>query len=168
MEILLVDVIAKKNSVSVKESIHFSDVALVLDAEINGKFRISQQQEDLFSLDGTLRATVSTICDRCGAEMEFEVEQNYFYQLRIGAPPQVGSEYHCTDDDCEVLYLSEAVIDSETILREQLLLALPTSCLCVESCQGLCDRCGINLNEKKCKCREINENSPFAILKKLQ
>jgi len=80
----------------------------------------------------------------------------------------MNSEHHCSDDDYDVLYLSDSVIESTDILREQLLLALPVSSVCSESCMGLCDRCGTNLNENQCKCGEVNENSPFAILKKLQ
>lgn len=168
MKILLTDSVARKSSYTVEESIQFSGADPVLNAEICAKFEVSQQGEDVFSLDGSLKAAVITNCDRCGNRIDFNVEQDFSYQLRLEEEPQMASEYNCTDEDCEVVYLSEPVIESSEILEEQLLLALPTYCLCDDKCKGLCDRCGINLNEKQCKCKETNENSPFAILKNLQ
>jgi DUF177 domain-containing protein len=168
MKILLTDSIARENSFTFEESIQLSGNDPVLNAEVVAKFLVRKQEEDVFSLDGSLKAAVSTSCDRCGTRTELNVEQSFFYQFRLEDEPQMASEYNCTDEDCEVIYLSEPVVESSTILKEQLLLALPVSCLCSDKCKGLCDRCGVNLNEKQCKCREINENSPFAILKRLQ
>jgi uncharacterized protein len=44
------------------------------------------------------------------------------------------------------------VIDLDPLLREQLLLALPTYPVCGEGCKGLCPVCGTNLNERECGC----------------
>ena len=44
------------------------------------------------------------------------------------------------------------VVDLLPMIREQLILATPMQCLCQEECQGLCQTCGINLNEGVCKC----------------
>jgi uncharacterized protein len=43
-------------------------------------------------------------------------------------------------------------IDAGAILREVLLLELPIQLLCQESCAGLCDQCGQNLNLGPCGC----------------
>jgi uncharacterized protein len=43
---------------------------------------------------------------------------------------------------------------------------IPAKHLCRESCKGLCPRCGANLNEETCECRQDLKSSPFAILKK--
>ncbi len=168
MQILLADSDAKKNSIVTTELIQISDTAFVLNAEIDGTFRITRKEENVYTLDGSMTAVVTTACDRCGIPVVLNVDQSYFYQLRVEEQPQMNSEHHCSDDDYDVLYLSDSVIESTDILREQLLLALPVSSVCSESCMGLCDRCGTNLNENQCKCGEVNENSPFAILKKLQ
>lgn len=168
MKILLTDSIAKKISCTVEESIQLSDTDPVLNAEILAKFLVSQQKEDIYSLDGSIKSTVLTNCDRCGNRFGFDVDQNFHYQLRVGEEPEIALEYNCTDEDCDVVYLSEPFVESSDILKEQLLLALPVNNLCDDKCKGRCERCGINLNEKQCKCKEKNENSPFAILKNLQ
>ena len=43
-------------------------------------------------------------------------------------------------------------VDLLPMVREHLILATPMQCLCQENCLGLCQVCGINLNEKKCEC----------------
>lgn len=168
MEILLADSAAKKNSLTVKELIQFSDIEPELNAEVVAKFLVSQREGNIYSLDGSMIAAVVTCCDRCTNMVELNFEQEFSYQLRVEEEPQMAAEYGFGEEDCDVVYLKEPVVESGDILREQLLLALPTTCLCGDNCKGLCDRCGINLNEKQCKCKETNEDSPFAILKKLQ
>ncbi len=168
MEILLTDSVADKKTLAVKESFTFSDGFPLWDIEVNADFLISQEKDDVYSLKGNFKARADSSCDRCGNTVRLKIDEHFFYQLRVEEEPQMVSDYNCSDEDCDVVYLSEPVIDSSDILKEQLLLALPVSVLCDDKCKGLCDRCGINLNEKQCKCRETNENSPFAILKQLQ
>ena len=168
MKILLIDNIDESRSIDVEESFQFSDVGAELTAEVQARFLLSQRTADLYSLAGNMKATVVTSCDRCGERVEFCVDQDFRYQLRLEDVPQIASEYNCSSEDCEVLYLSDPIIESSDILSEQLVLALPVHHFCDEACKGLCDCCGVNLNEKQCKCRETNENSPFAVLKQLQ
>lgn len=167
MKILLTDSIVRNRNYHLEKTIHFSDAAQ-LTAEVKAKILVKQAKEDVYSLSGNLQARVITSCDRCGNRAEFDVDQDFVYQLRLEEEAEMVSEYNCSDEDHEVLYLSEPVVESNDILSEQLVLALPVHRYCDDECKGLCDRCGVNLNEKSCKCKEINVNSPFAILKKLQ
>lgn len=168
MKIQLSDSIAKKKHYRIEQSIRVSDCGPFLRAEVDGKLLLSHRQDEIYGLDGNLVALVSSQCGRCGKEIRLSVEQEFHYQLRVEEEPQLDADFDATDEDYEVVYLLEPTVDSSSIVKEQLLLALPTSCLCVEDCKGLCDRCGVNLNEMQCKCKESNENSPFAILKNLQ
>ena len=52
------------------------------------------------------------------------------------------------------------------MLREQLILSIPIQALCQEQCQGLCQACGQNLNERQCGCDVLDTKSPFAILRR--
>lgn len=167
MKILLTDSIARDRKYHLNESFHLSDAG-ELTAEMQAHFSVKQAEENVYSLSGSLQAHGVTSCDRCGSRAEFDVRQDFFYQLRVEEEPEMVADYNCGDEDSEVVYLVEAVVESNEILSEQLVLALPAHRYCVAECKGLCDRCGVNLNEESCKCREINENSPFAILKKLQ
>jgi uncharacterized protein len=168
MKILLTQELATKAHFSFEESIRFAKEEPGIAAELIVDFQIHQVQEDRFRLEGQLEGTVQTQCDRCCKELELAVSHDFTYSLRLDEEPAQASEYNCTEDDCETMFLHEPAVESEDIIREQLLLAMPGFSLCGRDCKGLCDRCGINLNIKSCKCGEVNENSPFAILKDIQ
>ncbi len=51
--------------------------------------------------------------------------------------------------------ITESQIDLLPALREHLILATPPHPLCREQCLGLCQACGVNLNDDVCEC-----NSP--------
>jgi uncharacterized protein len=60
-------------------------------------------------------------------------------------------------------------LDILPTIFEETLLSVPIQPLCRNTCQGRCQKCGANLNIKKCHCHKSikNENRPFAKLKKL-
>ena len=47
---------------------------------------------------------------------------------------------------------SQLVIDMDPDIREEIILDYPIKPLCKPDCQGLCLKCGRNLNEGKCNC----------------
>lgn len=57
-------------------------------------------------------------------------------------------------------------IDLTDMVREELLLHFPAIPLCSESCKGLCDKCGIDLNRESCNCEHEEKKvmSPFKFL----
>ncbi len=168
MKILLAENSTNRKKYSVREFVQFSDTVPMFEAEITGSFLVSRKKEDLFHLEGELTAAVVSTCDRCGCRIEYGVQHDFFYHYHLESEPVRESDYDGTDENCEDVYLVEPVVETVDVLKEQLLLAMPQQSLCGEQCKGLCNRCGMNLNENQCKCSENNENSPFAILKKLQ
>jgi len=168
MKIVLTDITAKNHSFTFEESIEFPEEGVELLADVEAKIVVSQQKEDVYRLCGNLKTKVLRSCDRCGKAVQFHIDEDFQYQLLLQEEPQFESEYQCSNEDCELLYLADPEVESSEILSEQLLLALPTHITCADDCKGLCDQCGVDLNKEKCTCKEINENSPFAILKNLQ
>jgi uncharacterized protein len=60
------------------------------------------------------------------------------------------------------------VIDLDPIVREQLLLAVPSYPVCGDACKGLCSVCGANLNERDCGCDRHVPDPRWAGLKNLK
>ena len=61
-------------------------------------------------------------------------------------------EHAITPDETEIGYYEESGLLLEDVVREQVLLSLPSRTLCKADCQGLCPRCGQNLNLAHCSC----------------
>lgn len=55
-------------------------------------------------------------------------------------------------DDCVVVH--DGFLDIDDEIREIVELEFPTRILCQEECKGLCCRCGKDLNEGPCDCKE--------------
>ncbi len=168
MKTLLADIVGKREQYSFSESIDSPLYDFRQGGPVTASLLVRQQSEKVYTLSGELQASAKANCDRCGNSIPLHIDREFHYVLHISDEPEGDAEHQCSDEDCEILYLDESAIDSEAIVAEQLLLAIPVQRLCDSSCKGLCPECGINLNEKKCKCGEINSNSPFAILKTLQ
>jgi uncharacterized protein len=87
-------------------------------------------------------------CDRCGASITRSI-QGFVQTLYTFDRTKYGE---ANTDDIRLLSGSEQEIDIRQDVRDALILAVPTKILCRKECLGLCPQCGVNLNEKKCKC----------------
>jgi uncharacterized protein len=67
-----------------------------------------------------------------------------------------------------VTYLEEGRINTDHLLRENVLLSLPVQPLCREDCRGLCPQCGANLNLRLCGCQAPRVEPRMQILRKLR
>lgn len=97
----------------------------------------------IVDIDVDLLAVLELSCSRCLETFEKELS------LHI-------SEKHARDvseDDFDTIQLSEGdTVDITDILTKDIISSLPIQHLCSESCQGLCQQCGTNLNHETCDC----------------
>ena len=73
-----------------------------------------------------------------------------------------------TTEEMEMTYFEGEEIDLKDVLQQQLIMSLSQRPLCKEACKGLCQKCGADLNDGKCRCPDDQTNSRFAILKGLK
>lgn len=120
-------------------------------------------------LKGELQFTALLACDRCGIPVERRLDEEFEYIFSLEEQNTTEApELECSDEDCKTFRLNEPVIDVDTILREQVFLAIPVRTLCTEDCKGLCPGCGAVLNSEICSCSSGGSNSPFAVLERLR
>jgi uncharacterized protein len=120
-------------------------------------------------LTGKLAATVRMGCARCGRPVDCNIDEEFYYLVTMQEEPVAGgTEKECSDEECDILYLKEPVVDIDEIFREQLFLAVPQKVLCHSDCSGICPECGKLKSSGGCNCSEDMSNSPFAILKTLK
>lgn len=58
-----------------------------------------------------------------------------------------------SDDNDEFIVLDGVRLDMDSLVSEDIYLALPTRFLCKDDCKGLCSICGVDLNEQQCNCQ---------------
>jgi len=70
--------------------------------------------------------------------------------------------------DPEAWRIVEAQIDLAPMVREAVLLALPTAPLCRADCPGLCPECGADLAEGRCECLPADSDDRWDALEALR
>lgn len=133
--------------------------------------------EDEAWVAGHLRGTLILECVRCLSDFQTfsEIPVEVYYRSQEPSTekekPKGRTEKDPEPSGEEVdsyLILNDQFNLAE-MLRELLILSIPIQPLCQEQCQGLCHRCGQNLNQQQCGCDILKPESPFAILRdKLQ
>jgi uncharacterized protein len=121
---------------------------------------------ELFFRGEFTAATVAT-CARCAEEFVAPSGRGFRYVL---APRSIGdgSNAGLRTEDLEFSLYDGEEVDLTPLIREQMLLALPTRPLCREDCRGLCPQCGANLNERDCGCTSESADSRLAILRTIK
>lgn len=133
-------------------------------------------QKDGFLLRGRISGEVALSCDRCAEDAVVTVDQRFdefevLSEEQEAAPPrqqkngkkggESQEEQGPEEEDSPLLRHEKAGVELNVgaLFWEQFLLALPVKPLCHEACQGLCDKCGQNLNLGDCGCPE-DEGDP--------
>ena len=111
------------------------------------------------TVTGRIGLTVRFLCDRClepvlyPFDISFEKEDNM----------RQSSEERRAELD-EQAYIQEFELDTEQLLSEELLMHMPMKILCREDCKGICNRCGANLNQGPCHCKEEPKDPRMAAI----
>ena len=121
-------------------------------------------------LDGRLKTSIETTCVGCLSDFTQPLDINFHYLLWPQSAAVYEAEKELQPDDLEVGYFQGGVIDLQSIVREQMYLAVPQNPHCKEDCLGLCPACGANLNKIGCTCSVTagKTDSPFNVLQKLK
>jgi uncharacterized protein len=137
------------------------------DAAISGKVHLARHGRDIL-VRGHLAGQLGLTCGRCLEGFAAPVASDFDLLLAPGPQPQGPAEEELSAAELDQDFYTGEVVDLEAILREQIILLLPLKPLCAESCQGLCPRCGANLNREECNCQAEQADSPLAGLAKLK
>ena len=118
----------------------------------------------VYTLRGEWAAFVLRQCDRCMSEFEWAVKGDAIRGYALEEPLDIDEEERA---DIEVLSPPGA-LNLVDVLREEIWLAWKPCVICKDSCKGLCQGCGVNLNHDVCQCSGGDSDNPFAALAKMK
>lgn len=98
----------------------------------------------------------SSPCDRCATPAQRE------YSLSVERT--LVRELFDLDDE-QYIQVEGDELDLGEIARTEVILSVPGKFLCKPDCKGICDRCGINLNQQSCDCYSDKVDPRLAALK---
>ena len=115
-------------------------VQVVEDSPMNLDLRLESVHEGIL-VSGTASAEATGECGRClepiTMDLEVPVQELFLYE-----PDEALEE----DDEDQQLVVNDYV-ELEPVLRDVIVGSMPFQPVCKEDCQGLCDQCGIRLED---------------------
>jgi uncharacterized protein len=139
-------------------------VSVVEPVSVTGNVRIAGAE---VFVNGHIETRAQVECDRCLQQVETPVKADFELQY-IGGNEYASSEAaELTEDDMSVSVFDGKAIDVDEIVKEQILLAVPTRMLCRPDCKGLCPDCGVDKNTTRCACGADEVDPRWAALKNL-
>lgn len=118
---------------------------------------------------GSVTARLLLNCSRCLNEYPVEVDKTFRSEfvpdLEVS---REGEELALTYSELDVGFYHNDQLDLTAVIGEQVFLEVPMKAVCVESCKGLCDQCGTDLNKDSCDCSRSAEDPRLEALRDLQ
>ncbi len=122
---------------------------------LTGQIRLHNIGHEITAL-GQLRAVAVLACCRCLREHEVPLEFDFCETCSLTQIDEPGSyvpeaEF---DEPAPIPILDGNLVDLTELVRQLLVLNLPSRSLCSPDCKGLCPQCGADLNVTTCKCQQ--------------
>jgi len=115
---------------------------------------------------GGIATTMQLRCVRCLEGFTLPLAATFNYNLCPEKEGDLPAEMEIPKEAFDAYYYSGTVIDLTPLIVEQIVLHIPAYPLCQDSCKGICQGCGADLNRAPCHCgKEEGAVSPFAALK---
>ena len=116
-------------------------------------------------VEGSLKISLSLTCCRCLKEFSYPVDAPFKDECNPAGEVETEDEQELTDRELDLSFYSNDELDISELIKEQVLLSIPMKPLCSVECQGICTKCGKDLNEGPCGCKEEEIDPRLAPLK---
>ncbi len=115
-----------------------------------------------------LRARITTStrveCDRCVAPFSIDLSPSYTMYY-VWNESEKG---RFDPSEVQVIPAGLPVIDITEDVRQVVQLAVPLKLVCRDDCKGLCPRCGKNLNDGPCSCKDTEMDPRWDRLREMR
>ena len=139
-------------------------VSLIQPATVSGKVRLAGNE---VFVNGHVETRAQVECDRCLKPVETPVNTDFALEYITGSEYESGGAAELTEAEMSVSVFDGKAIDVDEIVKEQILLAVPTRMLCREDCKGICPECGADRNKGDCNCTTNDTDPRWVALKNL-
>ncbi|HKG98569.1 MAG TPA: DUF177 domain-containing protein [Pyrinomonadaceae bacterium] len=139
-------------------------IRLIEPVAVKGNVRLAGPE---VFVNGHIDTRAQVECDRCLQPVQLPVSADFALEYIPGSAYESTETAELTDAQMSVSVFDGDVIDVDEIVKEQILLAVPTRMLCRDDCKGICPECGLDRNSGECTCDTGNIDPRWAALKNL-
>lgn len=162
----------EKNSLDFEFSLAASEIDLEHDNAklinpVTAKGNLTKRTAQT-DVEGEVSAEIEIDCTRCLQKTENRLKIPFNVVFVTPENYSEAKETELRGEDLDVSIYEGDQINLTELVREQILLNLPVQVFCREDCQGLCEKCGANLNKTTCNCKDEEIDPRWAALKNLK
>ena len=136
------------------DEIRFSHEDAWLDTPVAVDFTLFPLGREL-RVTGSLETSIRCRCSRCVKDFVRSFAEDF--DLSYSPQPKWdggAAEVELKYEDMDIGYYDGVRFDVNALALERIELALPMQYVCRDGCKGLCYKCGADLNEETCFCKE--------------
>ena len=142
-----------------------TDIRLFAPVRITGRVRRDGYEVEL---TGELQTEAEIACGRCLQPVQTPIATEFDERFVSSVSWRDEELHELKPEDLNLAVFSGEAIDLDELVREEILLAVPSHVLCRDDCKGLCAICGVDRNLKSCECEPKEIDSRWQKLKELQ
>ena len=131
---------------------------------VHGRVRLDGRR---VKVAGKITGRLQLECDRCLQPVDSKVTTQFSREYVTTEDYEAQQAVELTEDDLDLSIFDGAVVDVDSLVREELLLAAPDHVLCRQDCKGICPECGVDRNVTACNCGSGGIDPRWAGLKEL-
>ena len=140
------------SSLNIEHSLDMSDVDFMGNFPLKNPIKISgtvSNKASVVSLNLIIEYAFAAPCDRCGVDAVHNHTVNVDKLLATAIERQ---------ESDTIITVPDMKLDVDEFVYSEVILDLPSKHLCKDTCNGICFKCGKNLNEGECSCdtREVD------------
>lgn len=139
-------------------------VNVIAPVNVTGAVRLAGPE---VFVNGHIETRAQVACDRCLKPIELPIDVDFDLQYITGGAYESSGAAELSENEMSISVFDGDAIDVDEIVKEQILLAVPTRMLCQPDCKGICPDCGIDRNTGDCACGTNKVDPRWAALKNL-
>ena len=114
------------------------------------------------SLKADVSGVMTTQCARCMKDIDVPIE--FTISETLMRSDEVDGDLGTVSEDDDVIVFEGNTVNLDEIIENNLIMNLSPRYLCRDDCKGLCPKCGKDLNEEICDCKDDEIDPRWAAL----
>ncbi len=123
---------------------------------------IRHSKDNQIRLEGQSEVTLEFPCDRCLTAVNIPVSIEIDKDIDLNELKTIEDDVHMIE---EKNYIDGYNLDVDKVLLCEILIGWPMKILCCDTCKGVCNVCGLNLNEGTCNCEDTGIDPRMSVIR---
>ena len=149
------------------DQLELEDERVRLATPVSVQGRIKRSGAEVI-VSGHINGELFINCDRCLKPLQMPLDNDFELEYVNGSDYEALPDAELTEEQMAISVFDGVGIDVDEIVKEQVLLAVPTRLLCRDDCKGICPICGSDRNATDCNCETSSSDPRWDALRSLK